>query len=61
MIATLKTDDALIKRMQESAKRPPTRDELERQRISYVYGNLPTKSTVTRDRVAQKIKMNEGA
>ncbi len=61
MIGTLKTDDALIKRMEDSAKKPITKEELERQRVSFVYGNLPNDSTITRDRVAKKIKSNEGA
>ncbi len=60
MIETLKTDDALIKRLEESAKKPITKEELMRQRVSFVYGNLPSDSTVTRDRVAEKIKRNEG-
>ena len=60
MIGTLKTDDALIKRLEESAKKPITKEELTRQRISFVYGNLPDKSTITRARVAEKIKRNEG-
>ena len=61
MIGTLKTDDALIKRMEDSAKKPISKVELERQRVSFVYGNLPNDSTITRDRVAAKIKSNEGA
>jgi hypothetical protein len=61
MIATLKTDPKLIKRLQESASEPITKEELARQRVSFVYGNLPNDSTITRDRVAEKIKSNEGA
>ena len=60
MIGILKTDDALIKRLKESAKKPITKEELTRQRVSFVYGNLPKGSTITRDRVAKRIKKNEG-
>ena len=61
MIATLKTNARLIERLQESASKPVTKEELARQRVSFVYGNLPADSTITRERVAEKIKMNEGA
>ena len=61
MFEELKTDVALIKRLKESAKKPITRAELEQQRISFVFGNLPSNSTITRDKVAKKIRMNEGA
>ena len=60
MTAKLKTDESLIKRLKESASRPITKKELAEQRVSFVYGNLPKDSTITRDRVAKKIKMNEG-
>ena len=61
MIGTRKTDGALIRRMRESAKKPITKEELERQRVSFVYGNLPDKSEITREKVAERIKRNEGA
>lgn len=61
MVATLKTDVDLLKRLKESAKKPITKEELEQQRISFVFGNLPSDSTITREKVAKKIRMNEGA
>lgn len=61
MIQALKTDPALLQRLQKSAGEPITKEELVRQRVSFVYGNLPTSSTITRDRVEEKIKNNEGA
>ena len=61
MIASLKTDKALLERLEESAKKPMTREELKRQRVSFVYGNLPNDSEITRDRVAKKLESNEGA
>lgn len=61
MIAMPKTDKRLLKRLRESAKKLPTKEQLHRQRVSFVFGNLPNNSTLTRDQVAKKIKMNEGA
>jgi hypothetical protein len=61
MIATLKTDAALLKRLRDSASGPVTKKEMVSQRVSFVYGNLPKESTITRDQVAERIEMNEGA
>lgn len=61
MTTDLKTDAKLIRRLQESASKPVTKAELTRQRVSFVYGNLPKDSAVTRERVAARIKKNEGA
>lgn len=61
MIGTLKTDEKLIKRLRKAASKPLTKEELARQRVSFVFGNLPSKSNITRDHVAEKIKKNEGA
>ena len=61
VIAKLKTDAGVIRRLHKSASKPVTKDELARQRVSFVYGNLPNKSGITRDRVAERIKANEGA
>ena len=58
---TLKTDPKLLEQLRESAQKPLTKDELEAQRVSFVFGNLPKDSPITRERVAQKLKMNEGA
>lgn len=61
MIAAFATDEQLLKRLHESAAKPVTKSELARQQISFVYGNLPSDSNITRDQVAQRLKMNEGA
>lgn len=58
---TVKTDGTLVSRLEEAAKRSVTKQELDSQRISFVYGNLPGDSTITREQVAKKIRMNEGA
>jgi len=61
MIAMPKTDPELIRRLKASTKKPVTKEQLDRQRVSFVYGNLPSGSSITRDQVARKIKENEGA
>lgn len=61
MTNKLKTDDKLLKRLSKAASEPVTKDEIAKQRVSFVYGNLPKDSTITRERVAEKIRMNEGA
>ncbi len=55
-----KTDFALLERLQEAAKHEMTRDELERQRISFVYGNLPQESEMTRHQVGVALARFEG-
>ena len=57
----LKTDGELLRRLKRAASKPITKDELAKQRVSFVYGNLPTDSAITRERVAEKIRKNEGA
>ena len=61
MIDTLKTDERLLRKMHESASVPVTKRELDEQRVSFVYGNLPNDSTITRERVALRLKENEGS
>ena len=61
MIDILKTDEALIERLKQSASTPVTKKELECQRVSFVYGNLPTDSTITKERVVQRLKQKEGS
>ena len=36
-----------------------TKNELLEQRISWVYGNLPSNSTITREEVANRIRARE--
>jgi len=55
-----KTDETLLKRLRESARKPLTKAQIAEQRISWVYGNLPNDSTLTRDEVARIIKTHEG-
>jgi len=47
----LKTDARLLEQLFEAAKRTMTSDEVRRQRVSFVYGNLPRDSTLTKHQV----------
>ena len=56
-----KTDETLLERLRESARRPLTKAEVVEQRISWVYGNLPRDGTLTRDEVARMVRAQDGA
>ena len=45
MSGTPKTDADLAKRLQESADKPLTKEDLAQQKVSFVYENLPSGST----------------
>ncbi len=55
-----KTGEALEKRLRKAASKPMTKDEVREQRISFVYGNLPHNSTLTREEVARILASREG-
>lgn len=55
-----KTEGRLLERLKRAAERGVTADELRRQRVSFVYGNLPEGSTLTRDQVASALARMEG-
>lgn len=58
--ATPKTDPKFVKKLEKAAKREMTAEEISRQRISFVYGNLPTGSSMTRDQVAEVVARMDG-
>jgi len=55
------TDKNLIERLHQAAQYKMTAEEVRRQRVSYVYGNLPEDSTLTREQVASALDRLEGA
>ena len=59
-ILKLKTDEKLLARLTASTKQPVTKEELHLQRVSFVYGNLPKESTITRQQVEDAIARIEG-
>jgi hypothetical protein len=55
-----KTDPKLLARLALAAKHEMTAEEVRRQRVSFVYGNLPHDNPMTRNQVADAIKRLEG-
>ena len=55
-----RTDRALLDRLKSAAKQEMTHDEIKRQRLSFVYGNLPNDSAMTRHQVAVALARLEG-
>ena len=53
-------EEAAIERLKQAAKRRMTREEIMEQRISWVYGNLGHKNTLTRDEVERLVRAHEG-
>ncbi len=55
-----KTDPKLLARLALAAKHEMTADEIRRQRVSFVFGNLPQSNTMTRGEVASAIARIDG-
>lgn len=55
-----KTDPKLIERLEQAAKHDMTPAEIRRQRVSFVYGNLPHEHPMTKLQVAAAIARLEG-
>jgi uncharacterized lipoprotein YmbA len=55
-----KTDVALLERLRNAAKHEMSRAEVERQRASFVFGNLPRDSAMTRHQVEVALARLEG-
>lgn len=51
MPTELKTDAKLLDRLAASTKTKANKARLRKQRISYIYGALPSDSTITRDQI----------
>lgn len=56
----LKTDQALLQRLEAAAHREVGREELLRQRVSFIYGNLPEESTITRHQIEERLERFAG-
>jgi hypothetical protein len=50
-----KTDPQLIRRLERAAKHEMSAEEIRRQTVSFVYGNLPQGNTLTRREVAEAL------
>lgn len=55
-----KTDAALLERLQEAAKYVMTAEEIRRQRVSFVYGNMSQDAHMTRHQVQEVLARLEG-
>lgn len=61
MPTDLKTDTTLLDRLRAAAGVEMTPEEVRRQRISFVYGNLPSDSDMTKNDVERVLNRLEGA
>jgi hypothetical protein len=60
MPTDIQTDTGLLARLLASSHATLTRDQLRRQRISFIYGGLPEDSTITRLQIEQTLDKAEG-
>ncbi len=58
---TPEPDQKLLARLREAAARPMSKEERDEQCVSFVYGNLPFRSTMTKDEVRDVLRKGRGA
>ena len=56
----IRTDAKLLARLRKAASVAMTSDQLRRQRISFIHGNLPHESTMSRDEIEKALDKHEG-
>lgn len=56
----IKTDADLLRRLRAAAGKSLSQEELRAQRLSFILGNLPKDSTVTRDEVERMLDQIDG-
>lgn len=56
----IRTDEALLARLRRAANVDMTGDQLRAQRISFIHGNLPHESTMSRDEIERTLEKHEG-
>lgn len=59
-IDLIRTSPELLRAIREASTRVQTADEIRQQRISFVYGSLGAKSSVTRAQVENALERHEG-
>ncbi|WP_141749548.1 hypothetical protein [Duganella phyllosphaerae] len=59
-IETIRTSPDLLRAIKEASTKTQTADEIRQQRISFVYGSLGAKSSVTRAQVESALERHEG-
>lgn len=55
----IKSDTDLLRRLQTA--RQVSREQLRRQRVSFIYGSLPQGSAITRHQIEETLDRSEGA
>ena len=56
----LKTDDSLLSALRNAATKKQTANEIQEQRISFVFGSLDSDSDVTKEQIRQIISAEKG-
>lgn len=56
----IKTDGALLQRLRNAGQFVATRDQLRKQRTSFIYGSIPKDSTITREQIERVLNHVEG-
>ncbi len=59
-VLNLKTKPELLDALQKSLARKTTAKDIQEQRVSFVYGSLSSKSSVTRDQVRKLLVEQDG-
>lgn len=55
-----KTDKVLLEQLKSAAKQPVSSEMIRNQRVSFVFGNLPADSSMTRHQVRAALERLEG-
>jgi len=58
--AELRTSEALLRKLQDAVRRKQTRQEIDRQRISFVYGSMSFSSDITKEEVESLVNQQAG-
>jgi len=59
-MAALKTDESLLRALRVAASHKITKEELHKQRISFIMGSLKNNSTVTQDQIDKVLAEQSG-
>lgn len=60
MPTEIKTDQTLLDRLKAAAMHEMTNEEIRRQRLSFVFGNMPSESAMTKHQVEAALARIEG-
>jgi hypothetical protein len=55
-----KTNESLLSALREASQRKMSHQEIQAQKVSFVYGSISPKSSVTRERIRQLLAEQEG-